>query len=532
MGNTNTTPNMKLIVPTLQDPGPAYAQSISNDLVVIDGHDHDGVNGGVQINIAGQLIEDDLSLDGYNLSNVRSIQFQNNPSILTGSQDINSIYVEQNTLGFNDNNGVFVPIVQDGYLVINNAVYFTNFSIRSVSSNFTILPTDTYNTININSTGGAVTGTLPIAATITPNAAGRVFLFNDEGGDAATHNITIQVAVASGNTFNNGATSFVINSNGGYFAIFTDGVSVWNLWTQNVYNSEVLTLNDSGLDLIGGTIGLNNTSAMTVSANSSITSQGTTHLTGSSVTIIDDTSVVALENSVAVTWSNTANETFHTGTSVTHQAGSTITMAGSETMSGTLTLSGTVTGTSTFTGTLNGSSSPTISFDYTGSISNRGNTTVFGLYNEVNYMTAAGTYNCDNGTIIDNTVGIELTTGGANWNVDLPSSPANGRVITICDVLGPNVGTSSYNVYINSGTPKIAIPGYYNGSSYVPPSLATQIIIEADATNSAGVSANVGSWAAFANDFWSVTFTYMVGGPSPGRWVMTANSFSLPQLQA
>jgi hypothetical protein len=252
--NVTVTPNMALPVPNPTDPGPDYANNVNTSLNAIDAHTHSGPPaGGALIRLDQQLVEADVSLDDHNLTNARSVEFQSQPSQLTGSQDVNCVYVNQNNLGFNNSNGIFVQITSGNNLNIAFQE-LQNWGPQSVTANYTILPTAVFNLLAVDSTGGALTITLPVAAAITPTAVGRLFLFKDTSGAASSHAITIQVAVASGNTFEGGSTSLTIDTQFGYTCIFTDGVSKWFAWSQNTYNAgQVLNVLPGAFIAVEGT---------------------------------------------------------------------------------------------------------------------------------------------------------------------------------------------------------------------------------------------------------------------------------------
>jgi hypothetical protein len=529
---------LALTIPSLTTQGPQYAQIINTDLQQITVHNHDGVNGGALIYINGQTVNGDLALDGYNLSNVRSIQYLNNSAILTGSQDVNSLYVQQNILGFNNSNGIFVPIVEGNTIAVTT-LPFTNFSIRSVSSNFTILNTDTYNTIDINSTAGPVTGTLPIAAIISPLASGRLYLFKDVSGTAATNNITIQVAVASGNTFAaNNATSIVIDNNYGYVALYTDGVSKWFTWTQNMYNTENLYLtNESVLDINGSTLNLHGVSAL--NADNTVLAQflGSEVVFGSNATFLVSTGTITSFDASSVIFQNAATEEFKTGTHQTMDSGSTLTLngtlngttttgtlniggGGTISVSGTLSLPGTtnLNGTSTMTGTANHltgtfgvvagtialTSAGQITVDRFSSYTAGGMTNISGEALAVTVLTTPVSYNVDSGTNFDNIICPAVgTTPSGTWTITMPASPASGRQITVTDYQGPDPATSTYTVHVLGNGHNFGITGSPTGPT--PPSLSS--------TYSIGYGGN------FDYGFWSVTFTFLVD-----KWIVTTGA--------
>lgn len=278
--SVTTSPNMKLPVPDLTEPGPQYASDVNESLDIIDAHDHDGINGGVLIDLAEQDVNSDLSVHSHNISNVRSVELNDNLSLLTGSQDVNCLYVLADNLGFNNSNGVFIPITSGSTLAIT-ALSLTNFASRDITSNATILPTDTYNLINVDSTAGAITVTLPIAAVITPVAANRLYIIRDVGEQAGSNNITVAVSGGSGNLFaDSGATSFILNTAGGYVGVYTDGISSWYTFTQNTYNTETMVFNTSSQLTLNSGSQLNvNASAIEVNTGSAVNLSGGAALT-------------------------------------------------------------------------------------------------------------------------------------------------------------------------------------------------------------------------------------------------------------
>lgn len=500
MPNTITTSGIVYPVPTLTESGPLYATEVSNALVTISTHMHTGTGDGYQINIAGQLVQNDLSLQGFNLSNTKSVEFISQPAALTGSQDVNCVYVNQNNLGFNNNDGIFVPITSGNTLAIIS-LPFTNWTPRTgyLTSNFSILYTDTYNLLEIDSTGGPITGTLPIANTIVPVAAGRLYLFRDISGTAGLNNITIRVAVGSGNVFATGATSITINNNGGYVGIWTDGINTWYPFTQNMYNFE-------STSYLSGAIGLRQSSQLLVDNTSTVLiSGGTLDVTGGLATfatassvLIDTSTQVNVRNNSKFTWQSTSLQEHQSGSSDTYDAGSIITLNGTvngTTTGGTLTFGSNVifnnttisngtfnlpgltnlNGTSVISGTgnsligtiqvsgtggFNGSGHTTISWDQTSNITNLGTNVIGGMVATSVLLTSPTTYTCDSsGTQLDNYVGCVMG-NSTSYTVKLPASPTIGRIITIGaanDVsafsgFGLTVNGNGHNITSN-GTP-------------------------------------------------------------------------------
>lgn len=491
MANVLITPNMKLPNPNLNDPGPDYASNVSTSLNIIDAHDHDGVNGGVLINIAGQEVLSDLSLQGHNLTNVRSIDFISQPSALTNPQDVNCVYVNQGNLGFNNADGYFVQITDGNSLINITSPNLTNFTIRNVSSNFTIAPLDTYNLININSSGGAVTGILPIASLITPTPAGRLYLFRDVGESAATNPITISITPGSGNTFpDSGLNNFVINNNGGYVGIFTDGVSKWFTFTQKVYNNETINFNDAVINYLTGT--------QTYYKGSFCYLEESTQL------IADNTSTVFLEGNVNIVgaksiYSDDATTTFDAGTTTNFISGSNLSL--NTNLTGVavpnFTLSGgtinftnvnsinlnslltTVTGAGTqIQGTYDINNSAVFTYgqssgivmDNTCTLTNSGASILSQMCYHVHtvpWVVGTNSYTLDSGFVYDYYVALRVgdagTTGGvvnqSVWSINLPASPRTGRVVIIGDNTAVLYGdTGNFRISISGNGNQISVP--------------------------------------------------------------------------
>lgn len=471
--------DIDLTVPNLTTPGPQYAQQISDDLDTISTHNHDGVSAGAQIDLSVQLCNNDLSIVSHNLTNVRSVELNDNPSKLTGTQDVNCLYINQNVLGFNDSDGNFIPIANGGGVIVTNQA-FTNWSQRPgvVTANFSVLAVDPYNLVHINSAGGAITGTLPICANIvSPGASsspvGRLYLFKDVSGHAGTHPITIQVAPASGNTFGNASftTSIVINNNFGYVAIYTDGIDTWFVWSSDVLNEEVFALNTSLLQIKQSSqIVVDASSAIVNSAGTYSQTGGTFGLAGGVAASLAS-STLAVSGTSAVTWSGSANETFGSGTSETFAAGSTLTCNGTlagTTTGGTFTIASTCTVSGTLnlpgatnlngTGTISGSgysltgalsvtggvvvcaASAAILLDDSCQLTNHGHTILFAEEPNTAIVAAGATYTCDTSTILDNQIGLVTGTSGGTVVV-LPVNPVQGRKIRLFSI-GNAVGTT------------------------------------------------------------------------------------------
>ncbi len=114
MSNVTITPNMNLPVAIPgQEPGPDWATDIVADMYAIDSHDH--TNGkGVPITPDGMNITADLPMNGNNLTEVRSVNFEAQAAPLNLAGDLGCLYVSGADLYYNDEAGNQVRITQSG----------------------------------------------------------------------------------------------------------------------------------------------------------------------------------------------------------------------------------------------------------------------------------------------------------------------------------------------------------------------------------------------------------------------------------
>jgi hypothetical protein len=515
-------------IPDLTTQGPQYAQLIDTALAAIQTHVHDGVNAGALIDIAIQQCKEDLSVESHNVTNVRSVELNNNPAQLIGSQDVNCLYVNQGNLGFNNDDGIFIPLT-DGNQIATGVAPLLNWTMRTtITASFSILYTDLYNFIPIDTAGGAITGTLPIAAQIVApaGAAGRIFVFKDVTGHAATHPITIQVAPASGNTFgDSGATSFVINNNYGYVAIYVDaGLAKWLIWDADVWQNQTiqinaastLKVNDSTIALVtGSNLTIDATSAATVTGGTTTFSGGTVHFENAATVTVQDTSTVTYQGSAGETFASGTTLSIASGAVLGVESGGILELTGGSTTlsSGTLDIAGTTTisGTgTTLSGTMHVTGTVTYAsghetFDVNSAYTNNGLTNLFGETWNVQLL-GAGSYTCDSTPgHYDRVIGLQLAATGT-WSVTLPASPVAGRLITILDVSGQDVSSATYTVNIvGNGLNILNWPQVGAGSGTTGGSRATQSI-----TTSGAPENLCGGWSITliaANGVWAVVDT-------------------------
>ena len=103
-----TTPFMGLPIPqVLTTKGPDYASQINQSLTLIDSHDHTPGKG-VRIGVAALNINADLSLNGYNLTQIRAARLINESTALATPFDVTSVYAMEGDLYYN--NAANVPV--------------------------------------------------------------------------------------------------------------------------------------------------------------------------------------------------------------------------------------------------------------------------------------------------------------------------------------------------------------------------------------------------------------------------------------
>lgn len=110
------TPNMDLELPTVsQTLGPEWATELNTALETVDAHDHTSGRG-VQVPSAGIGVDASLEMNGYDLTETRTVRFDNQSGGLNGAEDIACIYSGGGNLFFNDASGVQIQLTAGGAL--------------------------------------------------------------------------------------------------------------------------------------------------------------------------------------------------------------------------------------------------------------------------------------------------------------------------------------------------------------------------------------------------------------------------------
>jgi len=221
MGNTTTTAymNLTLPVPTVEI-GPAWAIELITAFNSIDSHDH--TNGkGKLIPSSALNINADLNFYSYTAMNLLSTKFVQQTTPLVGLSNVASLYVVNGNLYYTNGSGSSVQVTNGSFLAPAPGTV-NSLGILNISNDLTILPSDNYTLIGVD-TSAIRTIHLPSIALVTP---GRLFAIKDSLGAAFTNPIHI---VPNGSDTVNSAAFYNMNSGTGCIWMATDGTSNWNL---------------------------------------------------------------------------------------------------------------------------------------------------------------------------------------------------------------------------------------------------------------------------------------------------------------
>lgn len=105
-----TTPNMTLDLPVVSTtPGPTWATAVNEAFDTVDTHDHSTGNG-VKITPTGLNINADLPLNENNLTEVRSVRFEDQGTVQTDATDLGCLQLVGGDLWWVNGNGTGVQI--------------------------------------------------------------------------------------------------------------------------------------------------------------------------------------------------------------------------------------------------------------------------------------------------------------------------------------------------------------------------------------------------------------------------------------
>ncbi len=227
MPNYTTDPVTGILIPIPgSDPGPDYADQISDALLTLAHLTHTGVSNtdGYQIPAAGIDFDDDISAQNHNLTSLRSSRYTSHSSTLGSVGDLNCVYFVNGDAYVNNGSGTPIQIT-DGTVV--NVTTTNNFSSLSLAVNHTINASDTYVVFNYTGYSAAKIVTLPLASSVQ---SGRFYFIKDQSGVSSTYNITVNV---SGGDTVDGISSYLINHNHSAVLLMSDGASNWQVYPFN-----------------------------------------------------------------------------------------------------------------------------------------------------------------------------------------------------------------------------------------------------------------------------------------------------------
>src|SRR5579859_3014084 len=187
---TTTTPNMNLVIPTPgASPGPLYANDVNAAFSRLDLHDHTS-GFGVKVPPSGLNISSDLDFQGNNAINLNAARLKSLSVLPSGGLNLNQLVDLNGDLYWINGTGTNVQITAGGAL--NSAALVSSIWANVVKNvSYTILPSDTFITVLVDSQTGVRTITLPGANAVT---SGRYYLIEDYVGQAGTNAITIAAA--------------------------------------------------------------------------------------------------------------------------------------------------------------------------------------------------------------------------------------------------------------------------------------------------------------------------------------------------
>lgn len=292
------SPNMNLIVPGVgSEPGPTWANDLNADLGILDQHNH-AAGQGVQVTPDGLDINRDLTINGNNLIDARSIRFVSQAGIPGVAPDLGIIYVSGNELVYNDENGNVVPITNNGS-VNSGAGSITGLPSGTASASYSSL-NQTFIWQSSTSTPANMDFGSAILRNILPNSKGLTL--SPPSSLAADYSIVFPLLPIT--------TSFVTIDPSGNMGTTT------NIGTTNLVDGSV-TQPKLAPRATGSTVPIGGYATSPSSGSFSTTSTSPTLIPGLSVTItttgrpvvvglIHDASSISTPGTVAVSSGSTA----------------------------------------------------------------------------------------------------------------------------------------------------------------------------------------------------------------------------------
>lgn len=305
---------------------PLWSQEFLDIFNSISSHTHTGLAGdAAKINASNLLLTQDFSLGGFNTINARSYIMQNLTSDPAGVNDVCQIYCKNGNFYYNNQLGTHIQITNGSALNVVSTVA-SAWSYLAVSTNFTLLNSDTYTYLSVNTTS-ARSIFLPAASTVP---TGRFIILKDATGQSETNAISL---VPSGaDTIDTVSATYVVKKKFGSWMLVSNGTNGWLVsnYSNKELNDGTVRSNGSDINLIGGThnvavTGVNfsvtATSGVSVFATAGIAALGTTGVTiesGAVMTLIAASNLLLNATAVKVNNSFYANTILpYSGTTIT-----------------------------------------------------------------------------------------------------------------------------------------------------------------------------------------------------------------------
>ncbi len=212
--------NLDLPVPT-ETLGPEYAVQNNEAFESIDAHDHSSGKG-VKIKPGGMDINADLNFQENKAYNLEAVQLINLGSAITGASGAQSIQVVAGDLYYVNDGGTAVQLT-DGGAIVSSPGQVQTLEYTTTSGDLTINPASTFVHISVDTSTGAHTITLPLAASVS---AGRIYVIKDAAGEANVNEIT--VAVQGSDTIDD-ETEIIMDSADGAVMLISNGAASWEI---------------------------------------------------------------------------------------------------------------------------------------------------------------------------------------------------------------------------------------------------------------------------------------------------------------
>ena len=285
-----------------QTPNPEWSEEFLIAFNQLINHVHSGNDGDAdQINAANLLLTADFSLGGYNTINARSYIMQNLSTDPNGINDVCSLYSKTGNLYFNNQLGAHIQITNGNSINIV-ATVASAWSYLSVSTNFSLLNSDGYTYLAVNTTA-ARSIFLPSAATVP---VGRFIIIKDASGLSETNAITF---IPNGaDTIDTSGSNYIVKKKFGSWMLVSNGSNGWLVsnYSNKELNDGTIRSNGSDINIIGSShnvtlTGVNiGTTATGIISNYTPSTIGISGDSGISITTNDTTTITAGNSITAV----------------------------------------------------------------------------------------------------------------------------------------------------------------------------------------------------------------------------------------